>query len=284
MFKYLLLSLLLINNLVALERKEIILREGYDNDAFVTIPQDRVVKFAAYTVSFDGADESNADGVQDEDDKLGLPEWVAYQINRIDQPLKKAPKRPYKWLSNKELVKENIQPTDATYKRSGYDRGHMCMKQIAWRLGANADWNTHTTLNACPQLHKFNAGIWLALEKLTQKWADKYGKIWVICGPIINFPHKKYIGGTNSKRIPVPNSFYKIIIRKDSDGYKVISYIFPHENILKVNGKYQFDKYITTVDEIENATHLDFLTKLPDELEEKIESTKSSPEEISSHG
>ena len=73
-------------------------------------------------------------------------------------------------------------PHDNSYKHSGFSRGHMCMKHIAWRLGANADWNTHTTINASPQIQKFNAGIWLDMENKTKDYVDKYGKIWVICG------------------------------------------------------------------------------------------------------
>jgi endonuclease G, mitochondrial len=102
------------------------------------------------------------------------------------------------------------------------------MKQIAWRLGTNADWNTHTTLNACPQLHRFNAGIWLDMEKLTQKWADKYKKVWVICGPVIyRDRHIKYIGDAGEKRIPVPHAFFKIVIRKYKDRLNVLAFLLP---------------------------------------------------------
>jgi endonuclease G len=213
----------------------------------------------------------------EENDKLGEPEWVAYQINRIEQPLPKAPRRPAKWLTDKKLFAKGIAPKDATYRNSGYDRGHMCMKQIAWRLGADADWNTHTVLNACPQIHEFNAGIWLDMEKLTQKWADKYGAVWVICGPVF-FKNRKrrYIGDEKEKKIPIPDAFFKIIIKENPDKNKldILAFLYPHKNIKKINNKYKHSSYLTTVDVIETITGLDFLTHLPDKQEIPAEKLK----------
>ena len=166
--------------LSALDYKPIELSNKHNHDKWNTEPDDIIKTFRAYTVSFDGKDDSDGDGDIEENDKLGEPEWVAYQINRVNKPLGKGPNRPSTWLTDKKLAKEGIAAKDDTYRNSGYDRGHLCMKYIAWRLGTNADWNTHTTLNACPQIHRFNAGIWLDMEKLTQKWADKHGRVWVI--------------------------------------------------------------------------------------------------------
>jgi len=58
------------------------------------------------------------------------------------------------------------------------------MKQHAWRLGENADWNTHTMLNAVPQKRQFNAGIWLDLEYRSAELADTLGEVWIIAGPV----------------------------------------------------------------------------------------------------
>jgi len=241
----------------------------HKHDKWNTQPKDIIRQFRAYTVSFDGKDDSDNDGDEEENDKLGLPEWVAYQINRIDKRLSKSPRRPYPWIADKKLTANNIQPKDNTYKHSGFNRGHMCMKHIAWRLGRNADWNTHTTLNACPQLYRFNAGIWLDMEKLTQKWADKYGKVWVICGPVIYRDKDiKYIGDPGEKRIPIPHAFFKIVIREDRGSLKVLAFLYPHKAISR---PYRHANYLVSVDKVEAVTGLDFLTSLPDNTEEKIE-------------
>ncbi|MBT5610925.1 MAG: DNA/RNA non-specific endonuclease [Lentisphaerae bacterium] len=243
--------------------------EGYAHDRWQTQPADLVQQFRAYTVSFDGRDDNDGDG---DADCWGLPEWVAYEIRSHDG-LAKGPKRPGTWLTDRELAKQGIAPKDDTYRNSGYDRGHMCMKQIAWRLGAAADWNTHTVLNACPQLHKFNAGIWLDMEFKTQNWADEYGAVWVICGPVIRDRKPiQFIGDEGEMRIPVPDGFFKIVAKQDEDGVDVVAFLYPHEDIQKVDGRYDHRRYVVPVDQIEEATGLDFLTVLPDEMEEKLES------------
>ena len=274
---YTLLILAISTILFGLDYKPIILDKGYQHDKWNTEPDDIIKVFRAYIVSFDGIDDSDGDGDMEANDMLGEPEWVAYEIKRVKKSLKKGPKRPSRWLTDKKLAKKGIASKDNTYRGSGYDRGHMCMKYIAWRLGGNADWNTHTTLNACPQLHKFNAGIWLDLEKLTQKWADKYGKIWVICGPIFvkNRP-RIYIGDKGEKKIPIPDAFFKIVINQKGNNLEVLAFVFPHKEIKKgKNNKYDYTPYLTTVDIIEQLTGLDFLTDLPDKIEDKIEAKKA---------
>lgn len=84
-------------------------------------------------------------------------------------------------------------PKDASYayskaflknRKDWFSRGHLAMKLHAERLGDAAAWNTHTFYNAVPQRQLFNAGIWQDLEDYTAAWAQHYGDVWVITGPI----------------------------------------------------------------------------------------------------
>jgi endonuclease G len=189
---------------VATDFKPVVLDPTYNHDKWVTLPQDIVRKFRAYTVSFDSKD----DGVA-----MGVPEWVAYEIKPHPQPLGAGPARPDTWITDSQ---EGLAPTDDSYKNSKYDRGHMCQKYIAFRLGNDADWNTHTTLNACPQSPAFNRGIWEDLEELTAQWADTSGvPVWVICGPVFKKDMAiEWIGDPGEIRVAVPHGFYKIVIRE----------------------------------------------------------------------
>lgn len=261
---------------LAADYKPIVLDPSYDHDRWNTQPKDIVRMFRAYTVSFDGTDDNNGDGFGD---RWGVPEWVAYEIRGRDTELPAGPKRPSPWISDDPLAAAGIAPTDDTYRNSGFDRGHMCMKQIGWRLGENADWNTHTTLNACPQIHAFNAGIWLDMENLTQEWADRYGVVWVICGPV--FTHRapaKFIGDEGEMRIGVPDAFFKIVIREDADGtLHILALVYPHRDIDRDdNGEYPQAQYLTSIDQVEALTGLDFLTDLPDEAEDAVEAVKAT--------
>ena len=78
----------------------------------------------------------------------------------------------------------------------------------------------------------------------------------------------KYIGDPGEKRIPVPHAFFKIIIREDRGTLKVLAFLYPHRAIAK---PYRHSNYLVSVDKIEAATGLDFLTSLPDAHEDTIE-------------
>jgi len=107
------------------------------------------------------------------------------------------------------------------------------------------------------------------MEKLTQKWADKYNKVWVICGPVLYIDKDiKYIGNPDEKRIPVPHAFFKIVIREHRGKLNVLAFLYPHKSIAR---PYRHANYLVSVDKIEAATGLDFLTSLPDAHEDTIE-------------
>jgi DNA/RNA endonuclease G (NUC1) len=176
--------------------KEIVYDNNYDHNKWGISPEDSIFKFRAYTTSFDGEDDNNDDG---QSDKWGVPEWVAFEVHKKTSKIKV--NRPSTWMSEESLYDPgvNIAPKHNTYHFANttkavfpysltynLSRGHMCPKNVANRLGENADYNTHTVLNACPQYQWFNNGIWKDLERLTENWADEYEKLWIICGPIIH--------------------------------------------------------------------------------------------------
>jgi endonuclease G, mitochondrial len=260
--------------------KPIVLDPTYDHDKWNTEPDDHIREFRAFTASFDGKDDGNGDGDElDDKDKWGVPEWVAYEIRKAPSSLGAAPNRPSPWIHDRNLFTDEICPDDSSYKHSNFSRGHMCMKSIAWRLGANADWNTHTTINAVPQLQSHNGKIWLNLEEKTKDWADKYGKIWVICGPIFdNQVPTKWIGDHDEKKVAVPDKFFKIVIREKNGPQDLIAMAFiqPHKKIDKVGDRYQHETYLRSINDVEAATGIDFLTSLPDNVEQALEGGKAT--------
>lgn len=272
--------------------REIVYEAGYEHDRWGTLPQDNIFTFRAYTTSFDGEDDNDGDGIGD---KWGVPEWVAFEVRRKTMHVKA--NRPGSWMSEESLYApdKNIAPKDNSYHFANatkaehpysltynLSRGHMCPKNIANRLGKDADYNTHTVLNACPQKQWFNNGIWKDLERLTENWADEYGKVWVICGPVF---HKRkprlWLGEAEKgeKLVAVPDAFYKIIIRESEDPNKshVIAFIYPHAIQPSNNRKksstqeYPHNKFLVSVDDIENHTGLDFFVSLTESEQKAIE-------------
>lgn len=167
-------------------------------------------------------------------------------------------------------------PSDESYaypknfigkRRDWYSRGHLCMKMHGERLGSAEGWNTHTFYNAVPQRQLFNAGIWLDLEYLTAAWAQEYGSVWIIDGPI--FADKVpsfFIGEPGEMPVAVPDALFKIVVKEgqDVDMPDVLAFIYPQVGAGYYNGKpYNHLRYLTTVEEIEKITGLSFFTELP---------------------
>lgn len=256
--------------------KPIVLNPDYDHDHWKTEPRDVMRFFEAYTVSFDGDDDDDGDGIPD---LRRVPEWVSYEIHTYPGKLPHF-KRPASWFTDETLFRLGIAPEDAAYAfgktfrenfpssdELGYDRGHMCMKQIASRLGEAADWNTHTVLNACPQKHDFNAGIWLDLELRTEHWADAYGKIWVICGPF--FEGKKvshWLGEEGELKVAIPDGFFKIVVRESG---ACLAFLYSQTDTNK--GPYQQERHLVSVKAVEEKTGLRFFARMAEpERSERI--------------
>jgi len=258
----------------------------YQHDRFVTKPTDIVRQFEAYVVSFDSTDDNDGDG---KGDTWRIPEFVAYEIDRYDGPCIPTGARP-KWFSDKELVAQAIAPTDNSYAypsswRKGhedwFERGHLCMKLIAERIGNEAGYNTHSLLNAVPQREVFNGGVWLDLELLSAAYAQRYGKVWVVTGPIFyDKKPKEWIGEESKGEAPVavPDALFKIIVKegKNAERPDVLSFIYDQKGTGYGKGPYNHGSRLVSVDRIEALTGLDFLTSLPDGVEAKVEKEKAN--------
>ena len=255
----------------ATDYKEIVLAPGYEHDRFDTRPRDLMKEFRAFVTCFDSPDDDNGDGTPD---TLGVPHWVAYELRAYTQKLPRR-NRPSPWMTERKWYRRRLAPGDDSYRGSGYSRGHLCMKSHASRLGAYADWNTHTTVNAVPQLQSHNVGPWLRLENMTADWADVYGAVWIVAGPVFaDRTPSRWIGDGEEIRVAVPDALYKIVIKASDDPYRpdVLAFMFPHEKKPAV-GWPELTSYVVSVDRIEVQTGLDFLTVLPDEAEADVEST-----------
>lgn len=229
-------------------------------------------------------DDDNGDGVGD---RWGIPQWVAYEIKKltVDHPLKK---RPQAWITDEQLHAKGIAPDDPTYAVSGtkrlpevktdyrFVRGHMCPKDTAERVSADAAFNTHTILNAVPQLQWQNNGVWKKLEKLSLEWADKYGRIWVVAGPVFfDRNPAMWLGQASEVRAAIPDALFKIVIRQKGEGVGALAFLIP--NILPKTEKSP-ERFLVSVDRVEEVTGLDFMSVLPEEIQVEVEA--NIPEEM----
>jgi len=250
--------------------KNIMIDSTYEHTKWGISPSDSLYHFAAYTTSFDSDDDDNNDGTPD---KWGIPEWVAYEVKKHEGP-DPTSSRPSSWLTDKDLNMIGVAPNDATYHVRGtqdmkevsgnsrYVRGHMCPKDAAERVSSDAAFNTHTVLNAVPQLQWQNNEVWKYLEEDITEWADKYERIWVICGPVFfNKTPAVWLGQNEEVKAAVPDALFKILIREatNSTGVETLTFLIPNVN---PNDKDLYAEFLVSIDRIEEVTGLTFLTEM----------------------
>ena len=260
-----------------------VLDPSYSHDRWGTSSSGIVKDFRAYRSSFDDLDDDDGFGGAD---ALGVPEWVAYEIKRFDAQCIETHERPGTWITD-ETLDPGIMPRDESYRttlafrnahRAWFARGHLAMKLLAERLGDDAQWNSHTFYNAVPQRQSFNAGIWLDLENLTGAWAQRFGAVWVVTGPIFVDRHAyAHLGDPGEFPVAIPEALYKIIIRDSGipDRPDVLAFIYPQVGPGYSSRPFIHERFLTTVDDIEQLTGIDFLTSLPDEVEASIEANQT---------
>ncbi len=189
-------------------------------------------------------------------------EWVTYQLTKknLDAP---RTKRFDNFRPDPKVRTGSATPDD--YRGSGYDRGHLCP---ASDMSFDAESMDETFLmsNISPQVRAFNGGIWRELEENVKDWARKYKHILVVTGPVLNTKEKK-IGRAN--KVVVPNAYYKVLLAQDHS--KAVGFIIPNEM-----SEERIERFIVSIDEVEEATGLDFFSFLEDPEEKKLEASQVS--------
>ncbi len=190
-------------------------------------------------------------------------EWTAHILRESDITNNNF-KRPYFEIDN--MVKTGAAHW-RNYKKSGYDRGHLV--PAGDRTGSKKVYEeTFLTSNISPQEHEFNAGIWNRLEQKTRYYAKRYDELYVVTGPVF----KGNMDEIGTENVTVPSAFYKIIYRQDNnDDGKILAFLMPHQASSK-----SIYEYVTSVDEIERLTGIDFFAQMPDNLENQLEASNSS--------
>ena len=152
------------------------------------------------------------------------------------------------------------QAEDNDYRNSGWSRGHMAPAgDFKWSDQAMSDTFYYT--NCCPQNQSLNAGQWNTLEQRVRDWANRFGKVYVVTGPIIG---KNIYGTIGDNRVVVPDSFFKAVL---SSNQAIAFVMYNHNN----NANLQ--KCAMSVDDLEALTGIDFFEELDDDFENQVEST-----------
>lgn len=198
----------------------------------------------------------------------GTPNWVSWQLNS-------------KWMGDVKR-QNNFTPDDSLpsgwyrvksedYTRSGYDRGHMTPS--ADRTATIED-NQATFLmtNIVPQTPNNNRGAWKNLEDYCRDLVKEGKELYIVAGV---YGRREEIG--KQEYVTAPSHTWKIIVVFDrprmglknlSQNTRVIAVDVPNRK----NTSSDWERYIVSVDEIEDLTGYNFLSEVSPSLQKAIES------------
>lgn len=191
--------------------------------------------------------------------KTKCPNWVAWRLTR-DHANGDVSRMGNAFHEDMEVPAPRA--LNADYRQSGYSRGHMCPAgDNKW--DRDVMYETFLLSNVCPQNANLNSGLWNQIEISCRCWADRYGDIYVICGPMY-FKSKKmqYIG---ENAVAVPDAFFKVILCLN-DVPKCIGFICRN-----TDGNKKKDMYVNTLNQVERLTGLHFFPQLDPDKRKLIE-------------
>ncbi len=180
------------------------------------------------------------------------PEWVAYELTKEETYGDAV--RDNKFFSQDDRVLLP-QPDDYDYRGSGWTRGHLA-PAADFRWSDDAMWETFHFTNCCPQDEDLNNGMWNTLEKKCRTWARKFGKVYIVTGPI---NEENRYGTIGDSHVVVPDAFFKAIMAERNGEWHSIAFIMQNR---AGNGNLQ--RCAMTVDELEDIIGLDLFCALGD--------------------
>ncbi len=172
------------------------------------------------------------------------------------------------WLDPSETLKAKPANRDDYRGQKEYDRGHLA--PLALFKGSRFASEVNYYSNIVPQRPDLNRGPWEELEAKTRGLVRKYGSVWIMAGPLYEAdmpplpncdePHK------------VPSGFWKIVAVQGGGMLHVAAFIMGQDTARKSPAI----DHLTTVDEIERRSGLNFFWQLPDAEENAMEAASNT--------
>lgn len=185
------------------------------------------------------------------------PLWVVYRLAAAEVT-NAVVRRTDQFAFDPQIVGGSAMLED--YRGSGYDRGHLApAADMKW--DAQAMQESFLLSNISPQVNSFNGGIWKKLEDWCRGLAVRRGCLWIVTGPV--FPEDEEHKTIGKSKVTVPKFFYKVVY--DEREGRMIGFIMPNQANKNIY------KFALTVDEVEEATGLDFFSALSSDVQAELE-------------
>lgn len=218
---------------------------GFNDSLLPTAHKGYIIHHNYYTISYSEKDRQ--------------AEWVAYPLT--PESIRGTQGRKNSFKPDPKVKQQPV--VSKEYTKTGFDRGHLC-PAADMKLNVTSMNESFYLSNISPQHPGFNRGVWQKLESKVRDWAIEKNGLYVVTGSIINYQ----CGSISKKTIPVPCYFYKIIFKDFGSSKQMIAFLLPNES-----NDASLNSVITTVDKIEQLTGIDFFARLPNHIEESLESS-----------
>ena len=204
-----------------------------------------LIEYEGYTVSYNP--------------ETKIPVWVKYDLSaeETDGPYTR------KGMNFKQDAYVPLpQAHSDDYRNSGWSKGHMA-PAADFKWSENAMKESFYYTNCCPQDESLNSGQWSTLENKVRNWAEQFGNVTVVTGPIIG----KNINGTiGENQVVIPDALFKAILADN----QAIAFVMYNRS-----SNANMQKCAMSVNQLEKISGLDLFQELNDNIEESIESTYS---------
>ena len=186
-----------------------------------------------------------------------IPKWVKYELipSETDGPYSR---KGMKFCQDPST--DVPQADDYDYRNSGWSRGHMA-PAADFKWSSQAMTETFYFTNCCPQNQSLNGGQWSTLEKKVRDWANRFGSVTVVTGPLV---WENTYGTIGSNKVVVPDAFFKAVLAGEQSIAFVMYNRAENENM---------QKCAMSVDKLEELSGIDFFSELDDDLENQVEAT-----------
>jgi endonuclease G, mitochondrial len=199
-----------------------------------------------------------------------IANWVSWRLvkNGFGDASRQNDFRPNQNLPNGWT---QIMPND--YSGSGFDRGHLCPSADR---SSSIESNSSTFLmtNIAPQTHDLNTGPWEKLETYSRSLAKRNNTLYIITGQYGD-------DGKVRNKLTIPTNFWKIVVILPNNGE--VSAINRETRIIAVDmpnvdgiGQQNWRDFKTTVRQIEQKTGYNFLSNVPQNIQDALETKADS--------
>jgi endonuclease G, mitochondrial len=205
-----------------------------------------------------------------------IPNWVSWQLNQ--DWLGDLPRGSFEPDTNLPNGWEKVVPND--YTGSGFDRGHVIPAADRNRTPMDSK-AVFLMTNILPQAPDNNRGPWEGLESYCRQLVGQGKELYIVAGGAGEGgagEKGRKVSAIDQGKISVPAATWKVVVVSDQPGAgiagiteksRVIAVIMPNKQGIKDE---TWREYRVSVDEVEELTGYDFLTKVPQPLQEAIES------------